>query len=248
MTLPFITMITTRILAIFITAFLFAAFSPCFAKVDDIQVTKEKAKELGLELRSKPKGSLVEVEMEFKPEGHFKDFSHVKLEINDGEKTLFRQALLQGARADSGNLVFSMEVDSSLLDKVFLSVCRMDNDLQGHDEVQAFEVRVKDFVEPEKSPLRSPEMGKNITAKEVAAAKAQGAETAAQDIKAGVFRILYFGEPYSNDKPLVDDATGFRVQIVAGCVVSSQFVAEADAYNKAMRDWHSKNPLSLQKK
>jgi len=93
----------------------------------------------------------------------------------------------------------------------------------------------------EKSPIRSPEMGPNATPEKVEAAKLQGAETAAQDIKAGVFRILYYGEPYPL-KPLVDEATGYRVQIVAGCVVSSQFVAEADAYNQAMRDWHAKNP------
>ena len=94
----------------------------------------------------------------------------------------------------------------------------------------------------EKSPIHSPEMAPNATAKEVEAAKVQGAETAAQDIKAGVFRILYLGVPYPNGKPLVDDATGYRVQIVGGCSVSNRFVAEADAYNQMMRDWHAKNP------
>jgi hypothetical protein len=94
----------------------------------------------------------------------------------------------------------------------------------------------------EKSPIHSPEMGPNATPEKVEAAKLQGAETATQDIKDGVFRILYHGEPYSTGKPLVDEATGYRVQIVGGCVVSSQFVAEADAYNQAMRDWHAKNP------
>lgn len=91
----------------------------------------------------------------------------------------------------------------------------------------------------EKSPIRSPEVGRNATAQEVAAAKLQGAETAAADIKAGVFRILYYGEPYPL-KPLVDDATGYRVQIIAGCEVSSQFVAEADSYNDAVRGWSAK--------
>ena len=89
-------------------------------------------------------------------------------------------------------------------------------------------------------PIRSPQMGTNATAEEVETAKRQGAETAAQDIKAGVFRILYYGEPFPTGKPLVDTATGYRTQIVAGCIVSSRFVAEADAYNQAMRDWHAK--------
>ena len=96
-------------------------------------------------------------------------------------------------------------------------------------------------ADPIQSPIRSPEMGANGTMEELEAARRQGAETAAQDIKAGVFRILYYGEPFPTGKPLVDAATGYRTQIVAGCIVSGQFVAEADAYNQAMRDWHAKN-------
>jgi len=92
----------------------------------------------------------------------------------------------------------------------------------------------------EKSPIISPEMGTNSSPKDIEAAKLQGAATATKDIKAGELRILYFGEPWSNGKPLVDEDTGYRVQIVAGCVVTSQFVAEVDAYNKTMRDWHTK--------
>ena len=76
--------------------------------------------------------------------------------------------------------------------------------------------------------------------KAVKAAKDRGAETAAGDIKGGKLRILYFGKPWSGGKPLVDESTGYRVQIVGGCVVSDSFVAEVDAYNRAMRDWHAK--------
>jgi hypothetical protein len=92
----------------------------------------------------------------------------------------------------------------------------------------------------EKSPIISPEMGTNSSPKDIETAKLQGAATATKDIKAGELRILYFGEPWSNGKPLVDEATGYRVQILAGCVVTSQFVAEVEAYNKTMRDWHAK--------
>ncbi len=93
----------------------------------------------------------------------------------------------------------------------------------------------------EKSPIRSPETGNDATPEQVEAAKAQGAETAAADIKAGVYRILYYGKPYPL-KPLVDEATGYRVQIVGGCIVTKTFVAEANAYNQATRDWYAKNP------
>ena len=92
----------------------------------------------------------------------------------------------------------------------------------------------------ERSPIESPEMGTNNSPQEVVVARERGARSAAKDIQAGELRILYFGMPWSSDKPLVDEATGYRVQIVAGCVVTAGFVAEVDAYNQAMRDWHAK--------
>lgn len=92
----------------------------------------------------------------------------------------------------------------------------------------------------EKSPIISPEMGTNSSPKDIDAAKLQGAATATKDIKSGALRILYFGKPWSTGRPLVDEATGYRVQIVAGCKVTSQFVAEVEAYNKTMRDWHAR--------
>ena len=94
---------------------------------------------------------------------------------------------------------------------------------------------------PEKTPIRSPEMAANGSAEELEAAKRQGAETAAQDIKAGVLRILYYGKPFPTGKPLVDAGTGYCLQIVGGCSLSNCFVAEVDAYNQAMCDWHAKN-------
>jgi hypothetical protein len=67
------------------------------------------------------------------------------------------------------------------------------------------------------------------------------AVAAAKDIKAGTLRILYFGKPWSAGKPLVDDGTGYRVQVLAGCVVTEPFVAEVEAYNSAVRAFHTKN-------
>jgi hypothetical protein len=64
-----------------------------------------------------------------------------------------------------------------------------------------------------------------------------GRARAAADIKAGTVRILYYGKPWSLGKPLVDDATGLKVEIMEGCVVTAEFVAETDAYNAAMREW-----------
>ena len=92
----------------------------------------------------------------------------------------------------------------------------------------------------EDSPITSSQVSSDSSPAAVATAKKQGAETAAKDIKNGTFRILYFGKPMSADKQLVDETTGYRIQIVGGCVVTAPFVAEVQAYNAAMQQWHAK--------
>jgi hypothetical protein len=92
----------------------------------------------------------------------------------------------------------------------------------------------------ETSPIISPEISTNNKPEAIAAAKKLGKQSAQRDIKAGAFRILYYGKPWSTGKPLVDETTGYRVQIIAGCSVSEPFIAETAAYNQTMRDWHSK--------
>lgn len=93
----------------------------------------------------------------------------------------------------------------------------------------------------DESPITSQEISADNSPAAVATAKERGTATAAKDITAGTFRILYFGEPWSVGKPFVDDATGYRIQIIGGCVVTTPFVAEVEAYNSAMRDFHAKH-------
>jgi hypothetical protein len=93
----------------------------------------------------------------------------------------------------------------------------------------------------DESPISSTSISNDNSSAAVAAAKERGAATAAKDIKAGTLRILYFGKPWSAGKPLVDDGTGYRVQVLAGCVVTEPFVAEVEAYNSAVRAFHTKN-------
>jgi hypothetical protein len=92
----------------------------------------------------------------------------------------------------------------------------------------------------EDSPIKDPSISADASPVAVAAAKARGAARAQRDIMAKTFRILYFGIPWSVGKPLVDEATGYRVQIVGDCVAGTAFAAEVNAYNQAMREWHSK--------
>ena len=60
---------------------------------------------------------------------------------------------------------------------------------------------------------------------------AKGAAKAKQDIQAGVLRILVAEWPA--DKALLDDATGYRVEVLTGLEPE-----ELAAYNQNMRDWH----------
>jgi hypothetical protein len=90
------------------------------------------------------------------------------------------------------------------------------------------------------SRIKSPEISSDNSPEAVARAKQQGTETALADIKVGHPVILYIGLPWSVGKPLVDDATGLPVEIVAGCTVTGVFSAEVNAYNDAVRAWHAK--------
>ena len=64
----------------------------------------------------------------------------------------------------------------------------------------------------DKSPISSIGISADNSSSAVAAAKERGAATASKDIKRGTLRILYYGKPWSIGKPLVDDATGYRIQ------------------------------------
>src|SRR3954452_14859108 len=64
-----------------------AACGTCRAMISIRNVTKDQAKELGIELRAKANGpNEAWIELEFKPEGKLAGFKHVSLEIADGEK------------------------------------------------------------------------------------------------------------------------------------------------------------------
>jgi|GEM_PF-2132903 len=74
----------------------------------------------------------------------------------------------------------------------------------------------------------------------LAAATQRGVAAAEADIKAiGKLSVL----DYTNEPPRLitrDEKTGTRVYTFAGCRFTPQMKAEADAYNKTMRDWHGK--------
>ena len=102
------------------------------------------------------------------------------------------------------------------------------------------------FVVTDEFPISSTPISMDNSPAAVAAAKERGAATATKNIKSGTLRILCFGQPWPVGKALVDDATGYRVQILAGCDMTEPFVAEVEAYNAAMRAFHASKVVTNQ--
>ena len=116
--------------------------SPCLADMGITLVSKERAKELGLQMRFTANGTNeVWVELEFKTEGQLKDFFHVSLEVGD----VVGYAPLREERSSSGRVVVRFRANRGSLDKITLRV------VVGHPlNYTGYFLRVKDFVEPEK--------------------------------------------------------------------------------------------------
>jgi len=125
--------------------FLLVTANPCFALWGIAPISKERAKEMGMEVRSHAAGpNDVRVELEFKTEGELKSVSEVHLRFNDGGKTVVT-APLREDRSNAGRVVVSFSADRTRLDKLSLWVmCPMSRG------GTVYELRVKDFVDMEK--------------------------------------------------------------------------------------------------
>jgi hypothetical protein len=120
--------------------------SRCFALTLIAHVSKAQAKEMGMEVRSKPAGPHdVRVELEFKIAGALKNFSRVDLRIRYGKKSVVTTALRED-RSKPGRVKVSFAADRTRLDKISLWVM-----VPNADGRSAYELRVKDFVELKKS-------------------------------------------------------------------------------------------------
>lgn len=128
-----------------VAIFLLVAPSPCFALWFMASVSKERAKELGMEVRSVPAGpNHVRVELECNAEGALKNFTHVDLRVGQGDNPPVT-APLREDRSKPGRVVVSFTADRAELDKLSLWV-RVP-DLDGGT---IYVIRVKDFVEMKK--------------------------------------------------------------------------------------------------
>jgi len=119
--------------------------SPCFALWDPVTVSKELAKELGMEVKSTAAGPKhVQVKLEFTTEGALKHFSQVDLSLGKGDE-LAVSASLREDRSKPGRVSVSFTADSAQLDKLTLRVSVPFRD--GGAGGTLYELRVKDFVE-----------------------------------------------------------------------------------------------------
>lgn len=137
-----------------VLAVLLVAANPCFALWLIAPVSKEEAKKLGMEVRTTAAGSNhVVVQLEFKTEGKFEEFSPegklkdrtgVQLRIGEGDNPSVT-ALMREDRSKPGRVVVSFTSDRTQLDKLKLWVM-VPESLGG----TIYDIRVKDFVEPKK--------------------------------------------------------------------------------------------------
>ena len=129
--------------------FLAVTPNPCFAVWDLEIVSKERAKELGMEVRSTAAGpNHVQVELEFKAESELKHFSQVDLRFGKGDN-LAVAAPLREDRSKPGRVAVSLTADLAQLDKLTLRVMVPFRD--GGAGGTVYEIRVKDFVELKKA-------------------------------------------------------------------------------------------------
>ena len=142
---------TVSIIAV--VAVLFVVPSRSFALWFFEPVTKEKAKEMGMEVRSTADGlNQVEVELEFKTEGVLKNFTedpwknygHVDLRIGKGDNPSLTASLRED-RSKPGRVVVRFTANRAQLDEMALWVY-VPRELGG----DIYNLRVKDFIEPKK--------------------------------------------------------------------------------------------------
>lgn len=122
---------------------------PSYALWDVVRVTKEHAKQLGMELRATAAGAnRVHVVLEFEAGGKLKDFSQIDMALGKGDDLMVSAALRED-RSKTGRVMVAVSVGRAQLDKLCLSVRvpYRDGGLGGI----VYQLPVKDLVEVKKT-------------------------------------------------------------------------------------------------
>ncbi len=135
-----------------------------FAMMSIEPVTKDRAKALGLEVRSSAAGpDVVRVELEFETKGELKNYSRVDLELREDGK-LLTSSTLKEDRSKPGRVVVGLAADRAKLDRLTLRVVVE----HGARTRTGYDIKVTEFVDPAPGPndrrrVTDPE-GKPVTA------------------------------------------------------------------------------------
>lgn len=125
---------------------LVVAPSPCFADWGITPISRERAKKLGMEVRSTAVGSnQVHIELEFKSEGELKNSGRIDLQFGEGDKPTLT-ATLEVDRSKPGRVAVNFTADRAHLDKLTLGVWVRENYLGG----TIYQLQMKEYVEPVK--------------------------------------------------------------------------------------------------
>ena len=127
-----------------VAIFLVVAPSSCFADWRIAPISRERAKELGVEVRSKAAGpNQVHIELEFKPEGELKNISRVDLRLGAGDNPTLT-APLQMDRSKPGRVAVNFTADRAYLGKFTLEAWVQEDYLGG----TIYQLLMKEYVEP----------------------------------------------------------------------------------------------------
>ena len=130
-----------------LTFLLFAASSQCLAMLSIEDVSTNRAKELGVTIRTNMNGQAgIQVWMEFKTEGELKKITYVELQIGDGEHRIMSAPLLV-SYSSPGRVAVRFSASPAYVPKSTLTIVVSDTALI----TTGYRFRVKDFIEPEKS-------------------------------------------------------------------------------------------------
>jgi len=128
-----------------LTFLLVAASSRCFAEIVIEDVSTNRAKELGVTIRTNMNGQAgVQVRLEFKTDGKLKNVSYVELQIGDGENRIMSAPLLVSYPSpDRATVRFSAY--PAYLSKSILTIAVYG----GPKGDWGYRFKVKDFIESE---------------------------------------------------------------------------------------------------
>jgi hypothetical protein len=128
-----------------LTFLLVAASSRCFAEIVIEDVSTNRAKELGVTIRTNMNGQAgVQVRLEFKTDGKLKNVSYVELQIGDGENRIMSAPLLVSYPSPDRATVRFSAYPAYLPTSTLMIVVR-DTPIGG----TGYRFKVKDFIEAE---------------------------------------------------------------------------------------------------